>query len=112
MPESAYSVIDKAIRENRHGEILLYVLSTLVVGVGIFAIIYGALNKDGLVALAGAIANTVIFPAFYLARDMRRQNIAIRLLEVPLRMAETAEQAAQIINESFVKIFIKADKES
>ena len=45
MLESVYSapvrsVIDKAIRENRHGEILLYILSTLIIGVGIFAIIY------------------------------------------------------------------------
>ena len=110
MQESVYSVIDKAIRENRFGEILLYVLSTIIVIAGVFALIYGALKGEGLVALSGSIANALIFPAFREAREIRRQNIAIRLLEAPLKMAKTSEEAAKAINESFQEVFVKADK--
>ena len=117
MNESAYSVIDKAIRENRHWEILLFVFSVLVVGVGIFAIIYGALKGEALTALSGSIATGLIFPAVYLARNIRKQNIAIRLLEVPLNAAETSEEAAKAIGEmlsnSFEEIFVKnSDRKS
>ena len=115
MPESAYPVIDKAIRENRPGEILIYVLSVLVVGTGIFAIIYGAFKGEGLVALSGSIPTALIFPAFKAITEMRRQNIAIRLLEAPLRMAQTSQEAAdaiKAINESFQHVFVKANRRS
>jgi len=117
MDESAYSVIDKAIRENRHWEILLYVFSILVVGIGISAIIYGVLEGKELIALSGSISTSLIFPAVYLARNIRKQNIAIRLLEVPLNMAKTSEEAAkaisQMISNSFEEVFVKeSDRKS
>lgn len=112
MPQSAYSVVDKAIRENRYGEIILYLLSILVVLTGIFAIIYGALKGEGLVALSGSIATALVFPAFKRAEEIRRQNIAIRLLEALLRTAETSEEAADAIKEAFQKVFTEADRRS
>lgn len=104
-PESAYSVIDKAIRENRNGEILLYVFSVLVVGTGIFVIIYGALKGEGLVALSGGIVTSLIFPAFQRAAKIRKENMSIRLLEAPLIDAKTSEEAAKAINEFFKYTF-------
>ena len=95
---------------NRKGEVLLYILSTLVVCVGCAALFYGALEKNGFIALAGSIATTMIFPALKFAMEVRRQNFAIRLLEAPLINSDTPEQAAAAIDaitDSFQKVFIK-----
>ena len=100
-PESDYLVIDQAIRENRFGEKLIYVLCVLIVGAGIFAIIFGALKGEGLVALGGGIANALIYPPLREARQLRGQNMSIRLLEAPLRMANTSEEAARAIIKHF-----------
>jgi len=54
-------------------------------------------------------ATALIFPAFREARGIRRQNIAIRLLEAPLRMAKTSEEAANAINKAFEQVFIQAN---
>jgi hypothetical protein len=110
MLEPTYSAIDKAIRENRFGERLLYALSTLITITGIFAIIYGTIKGEGLVALSGSIATALIFPAFREAREIRRQNIAIRLLEASLTIAETSEEAARAINDAFQQVFIRANR--
>jgi len=102
---SAGSIIDKAISENRFGEILIYVVSVLIVGAGIFGIIFGALTGEGLVALGGGMASSLIFPAFGAMREMRRQNMAIRLLETSLAGASTSEEASRAINDVFRGLF-------
>ena len=110
-PTSAYEVIDKAIHENRAGEVLIYFLSTVIVAGWMFALIYGVLQGEALIALSGGIADTVIFPAVWLVRDLRRQNLAIRLMEASIKLAHTPEEAAQIVNafkNAFEQIFVKA----
>jgi hypothetical protein len=99
-------VIDQAIKDNRLNEYLLYAFSCTFVLGGMLALIAGVLRDQGLVALAGGIASALFYPAMDQARQIRRENIAIRLLERPLSMAETSHDAAVALKEFFVDTFI------
>lgn len=99
------SVIDRAIRENRFGERLLYALATLIVTGGVFALIYGAFQGLSLVSLSGSLSTGLIIPVYFAAMKMRKENQIIRLLEVPLTMAGTSVEAANALREAFGKLF-------
>ena len=70
------------------------------------ALVVGVFRGEGLVALAGGIASALFLPATLQARQIRRENIAIRLLERPLSMAETSHEASDALKEFFVDTFI------
>jgi hypothetical protein len=94
---TARQVIDQAIRENRFSERLLYSLAASFAIIGVGILVFGAVKGQQLTVLAGSISAGLFWPAARLARQIRRENIAIRLLEAPLGMAETAQQAAETI---------------
>ena len=102
---TAQEVIDQAINDNRPGEYLLYGFATVFVLSGTIALITGAIRNEGLVALAGGIGSTLFYPAMRLARQIRRENIAIRLGELPLSKAETSHEASIALKEFFVDTF-------
>jgi len=105
-PRTAQDVIDQAIRDNKLNEYLLYGFATVVVLCGMLALIVGVIRGEGLVALAGGIASALFFPALRQARQIRRENIAIRLLERPLDMAETSREAAETLKAFFEETFL------
>ncbi len=107
---TAKQVIDQAIEDNKVSEYVLYAFATAFVLCGMIALIAGVVRQEGLVALAGGIGTALFFPAMHQARQIRRENIAIRLLESPLSMAETSSEtsseAAAALKEFFVDTFI------
>ena len=103
-PESAQSFIEKAIKENRPAEYLLYGFCVVVFGVGISTIVFGALTGQ-LLAFVGSVPSVMIWPAIRLVAGIRRENVAIRLMEGPLREAKTAEEAARAISMMFLQTF-------
>ncbi len=105
-PRTAEQVIDQAIGENKFSEYLLYAFATLFVLGGMATLIVGLVRSDGLVALAGGIAGALFWPAMNQARQIRRENIAIRLLERPLSMADTSNEAANALKDFFVNTFV------
>ncbi len=102
---TAQQVIDQAIADNKPSEYLLYVFATVFVLCGMITLIAGLIQKEGLLALAGGVASTLFLPAMSQARQIRRENIAIRLLESPLSMAETTHDAAEALKDFFVDTF-------
>ena len=62
------------------------------------------LNRMPLMGL-GAAASFLAIPAMTTANEIRKQNMAIRLLEIPLNKAETAEEAAALIQQFFQSTF-------
>jgi hypothetical protein len=108
VPRSARDVIDSAIRENRLWEwvCLGLVVTFAIVGVGVIA--SGAYQGSGWVALGGgSVAAALLWPSLRYAVMIRRENMSIRLLEVPLTQAKTAHQAAEAIKEAFLSHFVK-----
>ena len=104
-PRVAKLVIDQAIRENRRWEWVCLGMTVGFAAVGLGVLIVGAANGDGLIALSGAVTSGLFWPAFRAADDIRRANIAIRLMEIPLSRARTADQAAETIRQMYPKTF-------
>ena len=104
--DTAKQVIDQAIGDNKLNEYLLYGFASVLVFCGVAVLVVGAYRGEGLVALAGSISSGLFFPAMNEARKICRENIAIRLLERPLSMAETSHEAADALKEFFLDTFI------
>jgi hypothetical protein len=94
-------IINQAINENRFGERLLYLFSCTTFFVGVGVLVAGAYQGQQVIAASGAVASALFYPAMRLARRIREQNMAIRLLEIPLTNSRTAEEAAKILEEFF-----------
>jgi hypothetical protein len=97
----AGEIINHAINENRFGEHLLYLFSCATFLAGIFSLCIGAYRGQQTTAVVGTVARAMFYPAMRLARKIREQNMAIRLLEIPLSNTKTAEEATRILQEFF-----------
>jgi hypothetical protein len=106
-PRPVKLVIDHAIRENRRWEWLCFVMTATFAASGVGVLIAGAVTGNGLVSLAGAVAAGLFWPAFQAAERLRRANMAIRMMEIPLRNAKTADEAADAIREAFLRVVPK-----
>jgi hypothetical protein len=104
-PRPAKEVIDQAIRDNRPGEYLCYAFAVVFVLVGTVTIVTGLCTGNYAISLIGTVASGLFWPAMSNARQVRRENIAIRLLEGPLSKAATSKMAAEAIKDTFVNIF-------
>lgn len=98
-------VIDQAIRDNKAGERLLYFYSVSIALVGLAVLVWGVYKESNVLPIVGACMSGLFIPAVRLARSIRRENIAIRLLEAPLSLAETATEAASTLNQFFLDTF-------
>jgi hypothetical protein len=102
---SARDLIDRAIGENRNNERLLYVFSAIFVAIGAFALCWSIVVNAGLASVGGIVSSVLFLPAMQMARRIREQNIALRMLEVPLDRAQTAEEASQLLRDFFARAF-------
>ena len=109
-PRSADQVISQAIKENRPAEIILYTIASIVVLVGVFVIVYGLIYDLPIVSLAGAIAASLFIPAMKYAKRIRKENLSIRMLEIPLGRADTALEASQAIRDVFLVLGTEEEK--
>jgi hypothetical protein len=106
-PRTAKLVIDQAIRENRSWEWLCFLAAGGLVLVGLVAIVRAMFfQQDTVVTVVGGIANLLFYPPLAIGQRIRKENFAVRLLEVPLCKATTEEAAANMLREMFVAIFV------
>jgi hypothetical protein len=98
---TARDVIDQAIKDNRVPEYLLYTFASIFVVVGTALLIFGFYNKASMNAIAGLILDGLAWPAVRMTREIRQQNMMLRMLEVPLSKAKTADEAAKMLTEAF-----------
>ncbi|MDP9050507.1 MAG: hypothetical protein M3O31_07255 [Acidobacteriota bacterium] len=102
---SAQEVIDNAIRENRPNEYLLYGFALLFVGLGTGSFIYSVLNGHWALSIGSAIESGLFYPALNAVQKIRRENQKIRLLELALTNAKTADEAAIALGKIFLQEF-------
>jgi hypothetical protein len=100
-PRSAREVIDAAIRENREWEWVCLGLAVTFAAVGAALLVLGAVRADWGIAGPGVAASALFTPMLWVAMRIRQTNIRVRLLEIPLQKAKTAEEAANIIDAVF-----------
>ena len=98
-------VIDQAIAENRVPEYLLYAFACLFVLTGEALIGVSLYNRSSVAAIAGVALNGLAWPAYYATRAIREVNMMLRMLEVPLSKARTADEAASMLTETFGNLF-------
>lgn len=94
---TAKEVIDQALQENAGSKVLCYGIACSVVLAGLVVLLWGAYHLQGIVALSGALASGLFWPALHYAREIRKENITIRLFEVPLANATTADSSAKLL---------------
>src|SRR5262245_40808490 len=98
---SAQEVINQAINDNMFGEHLLYLFACVTFFLGAGSLVYGIYQGQQLTSILGTIASVMFYPAIRLARSIRTQNVAIRLMEIPLNNSKTAEEAAEVLRRFF-----------
>ena len=98
-------VIDQAIAENRVPEFPLYAFACIFVLTGELLIANAVYNKNSVTAIAGVALNGLAWPAYYATRNIREVNLMLRMLEVPLTKAKTADEAAKMLIETFGSLF-------
>jgi hypothetical protein len=107
-PRTAKQVIDQLIKENRWWEWLCFIAACTFLAIGVAVIIRAMLTEQAdVLTIVGGACTSLIWPSLAHARQIRKENQALRLLEIPLSKAETAEKAADMIREMFVKVFVE-----
>ena len=94
-------IIDQAISDNRVGENRCYQSALIFILIGAVIIAYGLVIGSWPQTAVGAVVSGMFLLALRDALQIRRENIAIRLMEVPLSKANTAKDAAEVIREVF-----------
>jgi hypothetical protein len=107
---SAEEVINQAIRENRPPEYILYGMSIAFVITGISLIVWSMIHGFGWTAVAGAGLDGLAWPAFQQTKNLRQQNLMLRMLEIPLSKARTTDEAAKMLTEQFASLFKVQEK--
>lgn len=103
-------VIDLAVAENRFGERLLYGMACAFVGIGLFVLIWAVIQGSPIVAVCGSISSALFWPAINSARQTRKESVAIRLMEAPLSRADTAKEAADMLQKLFDDLMLEKQK--
>lgn len=107
-PRSAKQVIDQLINENRWWEWLCFVAACIFILIGVGAIVRAMfVDQSDVLTVVGGACNFLLWPSLTHARRIRKENQALRLLEIPLGKAETADKAADMIRDMFVKVFVE-----
>jgi hypothetical protein len=107
MPRTTSEVIDLAVRENRIATYLLYGFSVAFVLTGIALIAWSMAQGQPIMAIAGVANGALFWPAVKFADKTRRSNIMLRTLEIPLNRAQTAIEAAEMLQRVFETHFLE-----
>ncbi len=102
---TATEVITQAIEENRRPELLLYAFACIFVLTGETLIGWSIYARLPLTAIVGVVLNGLAWPAYNATKQLRAENLMLRMLEIPLSKAKTADEAAKMLTESFVHHF-------
>jgi hypothetical protein len=107
MVRTTAEIIDQAIRENKGWERLVSAFAALFVLVGLAMIVYSMVNKAPVTAVAGVAESALFWPALNAAMRTRSANIMLRMLEIPLSKAHTAQEAAEMLKRVFETSFVE-----
>lgn len=68
---------------------------------GIIIIVVGLFRDSAIISLVGCLESSLFWPAMNAARRTRNENIAIRLLELPLSQAGTAKTTMEMLKDIY-----------
>jgi hypothetical protein len=102
---TAKEVIDQAIDDNRFDKWVLYGFAIVFGVVGMSVLLWSVGKGEAVAAVCGSLTAGLFWPAARMAERIRKQNLAIRLMEQPLSKAETADEAARVLQQFFTEAF-------
>lgn len=102
---SAQEVIDAVVRENRGNEYLLYGFAILFVALGTGSFVYALISGHWTLSIGSALESGLFYPAMRAVQQIRKENQKIRLLEIALNHASSADDAAAALHKAFSKEF-------
>jgi hypothetical protein len=85
----------------------LYGLAAGFACVGLLVLVWAAINREGIIEIAGSVASSLFWRAVRSARQTRKESIAIRLLEAPLSRADKSKEAADMLRQFFDKLMLE-----
>jgi hypothetical protein len=91
-------VIDQAIDENKATERLYASLTLLLTLTGAVSLLWAVKHDRPMFALGAILIIALSYFPLHVIRKTRRENLAIRLLEVPLNRANSASDAALAVS--------------
>lgn len=101
MPRSAKAVIDAAVEEGAKWERMCFVFVALTGFVSLGVMVGGAIMREGVVALAGGIGGAgLVGSLLAYINAVRRDKVRVRLYEIPLALAKTGPEAADILRDA------------
>jgi hypothetical protein len=98
---SPYDVIEAAISENRTSEYILFGFAIFFVLTGAAVLGYSLWTGQWQLSVGAAIETGLFYPAMREVHRIRNENQKIRLLEIPLMNAKTADEAAAVVHKVF-----------
>jgi hypothetical protein len=102
---TAEQVINQAITENRKLEYVLCGFSVTFVVAGVGLLVWFVAHGSAISGIGGIALNGLAWPAYHHTSKLRQQNLMLRMLEIPLSKARTAEEAAKMLTEQFARLF-------
>ena len=97
-PRSAKAVIDAALAENRFWEYTCFGLIVAFALVAVGALVTAVVRGEWTFVAGGLGASGIVWRSLEHAMLIRRQNVATRLIEVPLSKATTVDEASRILS--------------
>ena len=79
--------------------------AVLFAALGTAAFIYSLVSGHWTLSIGSALESGLFYPAMRAVQQIRRENQRIRLLEIPLSDAATADEAAAALHKMFVQEF-------
>jgi hypothetical protein len=102
-PRPAKEVIDDALKDNASWEWLLYIFIAAAGTVGIAAVVVGIITGEPVASGAGGVITAALAFPIRAARQLRADNIRIRLFELALAKAKTQEEAVEVLEKALGK---------
>lgn len=96
-PRSAGEIIDLALRENAKAEYVFMWISGSMAVVGLGLLLWSALARNGILAISGISASSICAYGMRSLWRIRTSRYALRLAELLLEKAATADEAANVL---------------
>jgi hypothetical protein len=90
---TATEVITQAIEENRRPELLQYAFACIFVLTGEALIGWSIYAGLPLIAIVGVVRNGLAWPAYNATKQLRAENLMLRMLEIPLSKGEDCRRS-------------------
>ena len=100
------NVINEALRETAGWDTICWYGVILFGLTGVVTILGSLLAGSPLTAIAGTVPAGLCWPCIHYASTIKRGNVALRMLELALDQAKSAEQAYMAINKAFESHYV------